>query len=257
LTGRLVAGGRVAENQGTTCHMHTQELVLQHGLGIRTRTRNKQPIDEFLQGKALTKKFKKLSTFIMNKQDKNRFLNYSDYCKTNLGADVRKLVVPNDTRVSGIFFMFESLLRSYKCLTSYMSSNEHKHDFTEFDISPRDWQILAEFYSVMKVMNVLAMTSQKQSIDANCFSYYSVANAKFMIESAKKLQVIDFSNYYTTSMDFSKIPIINLEIHQLNQLSQDFMKRLVKEFDFYFKGPDGDQLLMMVFHPVMVWSGLS
>jgi hypothetical protein len=35
------------------------------------------------------------------------------------------------------------------------------------------------------------------------------------------------------------------------------MQRLVKEFDFYFKAPDGDQTKMMIFHPVMVWRGLE
>jgi hypothetical protein len=257
LTGRLVSEGRVAENHGTTCIMHTQELVLQHALGIRTRTKNKKIIDEFPDGKLLTKNFKKLCAYIMNKHDKNRFLNYNDYCKTVLKMDARKLVTPNDTRVSGIYFMFESILRSYKCLSRYMSTNENKKEFESFPITPTDWQVLAEFYSVMKVMNVLAMTSQKQSIDANCFSYLSVAYARYMVESAKSLKVIEFSNHYNPSMEISKIPIITLEINQLNPLTQTFIKRLTKEFNFYFDHPDGDQTKMMVFHPIMVWRGLE
>ena len=138
-----------------------------------------------------------------------------------------------------------------------MSTNENKQEFESFNITPTDWQVLAEFYSVMKVMNVLAMTSQKQSIDANCFSYLSVAYARYMVSSAKSLKVIEFSNHYNPSMEISKIPIITLEIHQLNPLTQTFLKRLTKEFDYYFDHPDGDQTKMMVFHPIMVWRGLE
>ena len=194
----------------------------------------------------------------MNKHDKNRFLIYKDYCKKALGVkNARKLCIPNDTRVSGIYFMFESCLRSYKCLSRYMTTSDNKGDFDEFDISSSDWQVLAEFYAVMKVMNVLAMTSQKQTIDANCFSYYSVAYARYMTESVKKLYVIDFSSHYNASLAMSKIPTISLELDQLNPLTKFFKERLVKEFDFYFKEPDGDQTKMMIFHPVMVWRGLE
>jgi hypothetical protein len=238
--------------------MHTQELVLQHALGIRERTRNGEPFDDFKPGKALTKKVKKLCSYIMNKHDKNRFLNYEDYCKTHMKqTSVRKLVVPNDTRVSGIFFMFESVLSSYKCLTHYVSRSTYKKDFTELMILPNEWQLIAEFYSVMKIMNVLAMTSQKQTVDANCFSYYSVAFARFMIESAKNLKVVELLSHYKPSTELNKIPIMSLDIDVLNPLTQTFILRLVKEFDFYFKYPDGDQIKMMIFHPVMIWRGFK
>lgn len=237
--------------------MHTQELVLQHALGIRERTRRGEAFDNFVEGKELTKKIKKLVTYIMNKHDKNRFLNYSDYCKQTLKVVVRKLVVPNDTRVSGIFFMFESLIRSYKCVTRFMTGSSYKNDYVDLLLTPVDWQILVEFHATMKIMNILAMTSQKQTVDANCFSYYSVAYARYMIESAKNLKVIDLSGHYNPSMEIAKMPQVTLEIDQLNPLTQTLMKRLIKELDFYFKEPDGDQIKMMIFHPVMIWRGLK
>jgi hypothetical protein len=124
-------------------------------------------------------------------------------------------------------------------------------------ILPNEWQIIAEFYSVMKIMNVLAMTSQKQTVDANCFSYYSVAYARYMIESAKNLKVFELLSHYKPSTELAKLPIISLDIDTLSPLTQTFMLRLVKEFDFYFKHPDGDQVKMMVLHPVMIWRGFK
>jgi hypothetical protein len=45
--------------------MHTQELVLQHALGIRERTRRGEAFDEFKEGKELTKKVKKLCSNLL------------------------------------------------------------------------------------------------------------------------------------------------------------------------------------------------
>jgi hypothetical protein len=259
LTGTLISEGRTPENAGTTCHMHTQELVLQHALGIRRRTRKGLPWDQFPPGHDLKVKVKKLCMLIMNKHDKNRFKKYVDYCKTFLNVDVRKLVVPNDTRVSGIFHMFESVLRSYKCLTLYMTGcvDKEKDYFKECVLTQVEWQLMAELHAVMKVSNILAMTFQKQSVDSNCFSYYSVAYARYIIESAKSFKVIEVSHNYTAATPVSKIPTITLLINQLQPDTQLFITRLIKEFNLYFRAPDSDQVKMMIFHPVMAWRGLE
>lgn len=56
-TGELVSMGRVPNVKGTTCHMHTQELVVKHALGIATRSvRGKGVVDSFAEGLQLKKK---------------------------------------------------------------------------------------------------------------------------------------------------------------------------------------------------------
>ena len=239
--------------------MHTQELVLQHALGIRRRTKNGKECDAFPPGKNLKDKVKKLVALIMNKHDKNRFKRYQDYCKKNINIDVRKLVNPNDTRVSGIYHMFESVLRSYKCLTRYLTgcSDKDKDDFRKLIMSQAEWQLMAELYAVMKVMNVLAMTSQKESVDSNCFSYFSVAYARFFVETATSMKVIEISYNIDPTIDVMKIPTVTLQIDQLQEDTQTFITRLVKEFNFYFNHPDNDQAKMMVLHPLMIWRGFE
>ena len=103
-TGLLIAGGRQAKNRATTCHMHTQELVVGHALGIKARTRNKLPIEPYETGVDLRDKVKNLLSAIMTKKKKYRFKAYHDYCLT-LGMNVRRLELTNETRVSGIFLM--------------------------------------------------------------------------------------------------------------------------------------------------------
>ncbi len=239
--------------------MHTQELVLQHALGIRRRTRKGEIHDQFIPGRNLKEKAKDLCKLIMNKSNKQCFLKYRDYCKSNLNVDVRKLVVPNDTRVSGVFHMFESVLRSYKHLTLYMTGcdDRDKEDYQKLLLTPIEWQFMAELHSVMKVINVLAMTSQQQSVDSNCFSYYSVAYARFFVESAKSFKVIQLSGTFNEKTPVPQIPTINLQVNQLQEDTQVFITRLVTEFNSYFKYPDGDQIKMMLLHPVMAWRGLE
>lgn len=124
-------------------------------------------------------------------------------------------------------------------------------------LSEQDWQSVAETHAVLKTMNVLAMTSQKESVDSNCFSYFSVASARFFVESKKKLKVVDITATWNPSCSVSKLPMITMELEHLLPDTRYLMERLVKEFDHYFKGPDSDQIMMMVFHPVMVWRGLE
>jgi hypothetical protein len=75
-TGVMLAGGRAPATPGTTCHMHAQELVMQHALGLRQRTKNKKGVDSFEEGRVLCKKVKILAAKLMEKRAKNRFQKY-------------------------------------------------------------------------------------------------------------------------------------------------------------------------------------
>lgn len=251
----MISDGREPVIRGTTCHMHAQELVVQHALGIRDRTRMRIPIDQYPEGKSLKEKVKKLLSVIMDKHNKQRFKQYHDYCKMNMTIDVNKLYLPNDTRVSGIFYMYESCLRSRRCINFYLTGSPEKNFYDKYKLTESEWQLVAETHAVLKVMNVLAMTSQKESVDSNCFSYYSVANARYFVEVKKTLKVVDICNTWNPSTPISKWPMVTMAIGQLKDDTQVLLKRLVKEFDHYFPGPDSDQKMMMVLHPVMVWRG--
>jgi hypothetical protein len=101
-TGITISNGRTPIRRGTTCHMHTQELVVGHAMGIRTRKKNNGVTDQFPAAKNLRDKVKLLCSKLMDKKANNRFHKYRDYCKNNLSMSDRKLETPNDTRISGI-----------------------------------------------------------------------------------------------------------------------------------------------------------
>lgn len=55
--------------------MHAQELVVQHALGIRKRSKNGEDVDTFEPGRLLAKKVRVLVSKIMDKRSKKSSLN--------------------------------------------------------------------------------------------------------------------------------------------------------------------------------------
>lgn len=254
-TGLTIADGRCPKVKGTTCQMHTQELVVQHALGIRQRSRNKNAWDYFHAGKSLRDKSRDLVKKIMDKKTKKGFPKFTKFCETKLKMMVRKLEVPNDTRVSGVFVMYESLLRSYRCVTAFCKAEEK--DFKDIELNEKEWQFLAETHSILQVMNSVALTSQQESVESNCFSYYQVVTARYYLSNVKKFRVIDLNGYWSPMDDLKKIETKMLLREELLDVTQELICRFEKEFQNYFSRPDSDQLLMMVFNPVIVWMGFE
>jgi hypothetical protein len=95
-TGKMISGGQTPAIKGTTCNMHQQELVVQHALGLRGRTMNKQTIDSFDKGKDLRDKCKVFVAKLMNKKTKNLFKKYHKYCEEVMNENTNCLEIPND-----------------------------------------------------------------------------------------------------------------------------------------------------------------
>jgi hypothetical protein len=192
----------------------------------------------------------------MTKKKKYRFKAYHDYCIT-LGMNVRRLELPNETRVSGIFLMYESLLRSRKSLMLFCSNSNESNKYADLLLTENEWVQVAETYALLKVTNTLAMTSQKEGVNANTLSYYHVAMARNKIDIVTKLSVVDLNQTWLPDIDATKIPVISKELNELLPETNELINRFKKEFRHYFPQPDGDQVMMMVFNPLMVWSGFK
>jgi hypothetical protein len=258
LTGLLLAEGRAPAIRGTTCQMHAQELVVQHALGIRKRTKNGDDVDTFEPGRLLAKKVRILVSKIMDKRSKNKFTKYIEYCSKELTTKVNRLIIPNDTRVSGIFLMLECVLRSRTCIMMYTTVSPDRAVYKDISLDDVDWQFIAEIHSILKVMNLLAMTSQQQSVESNCFSYYHVVSARFYLKSSTEFPVIDINkDNWKPTTEMSKIPTTLILKENLMANTVELIDRFEAEFLNYFKTPDSDQILMMVFHPLMAWMGFE
>ena len=258
LTGLLLAEGRAPAIRGTTCQMHAQELVVQHSLGLRKRSKGGEIVDKFIPGEILTKKVHILVSKIMDKRSKNKFAKYIEYCSKDLHTEVNRLIIPNDTRVSGVFLMLESILRSRKCVMMYTTVSSERNVYKDINLDDDQWQFIAEIHSILKVMNVLAMTSQQQSVESNCFSYYHAVSARFYLKSSNEFPVIDLKNdQWLPTTEVSKIPTTMVDKEELFDQTKELIERFENEFENYFKAPDSDQILMMVFHPLMAFMGFE
>ena len=236
--------------------MHAQELVVVHALGLRTRKKKGQK-DEFPEGKNLRDKVGTLLSKIMDKKSKQRYERYGKYCKEHYGVDTIKLLVPNETRVSGVFGMYQSALRSKKLITAFTTRSSDAPTFTAAMLldDDDDWKHIAETYTILQTTNLLAMTSQEDSVDSNCFSYFQVAQARHLLETNDLYKIVDVSEHWTPATDVKKIPSISKTKDAMLPVSKSLITRLVNEFNRYFEKPDSDQIMMMVLNPLMFWGG--
>jgi hypothetical protein len=153
-TGITISDGRTPIRRGTTCNIHTQELVVGHAMGIRTRKMNNVVTDQFPATKNLRDKVKLLCCKLMDMKAKNRSHKYRNHCQNNLSMSVCKLEIPNDTRISGIFIMYESLLRSKKPLTLYCTNSRDSTLFKDMILSDEEWNLVAEIYAILQITNI-------------------------------------------------------------------------------------------------------
>ena len=238
-----------------TCLMHTQELVVTHALGIRTRKCKGKVVDSFEKGKSLRDKVKGLLSFIMDGKAKGRFREYCIYVSEHTGTKGLVLELPNETRVAGTYRMFLSCLRSKKAITQFSTTSSHADKMVDSVLTRTEWNVLAELESILLECHELAMESQVDCVGASSYSYYAVRECKERLKSADMFEVIDIKQSYLPSTIRSELGKCTIERDSLSETATELLTRLDGEFLKYFPKPDEDQLLAMFFHPYFVWSG--
>jgi hypothetical protein len=161
------------------------------------------------------------------------------------------LELPNDTRVSGVYRMYQSSLRSKKMIVLFVSNSKGSKKFKDGVLSAKEWQQMAETESLMFNMDVLAMSSQQEGCTSNVFSYYFVPRAQTCISKLKHLDVCDLDESWTTGTPIYKIPLKHIQKEHL----LDEMLTLINRFDTEYEKYFPHLIIMMTLHPVMAWSG--
>jgi hypothetical protein len=77
--------------------------------------------------------------------------------------------------------IFVSILRSKRLPTISICSSEYSNLLGPFDLNGKEWQLIAEFESVLHHMNVLAMEVQADTAAEVAWSWFTVVicRAKF------------------------------------------------------------------------------
>jgi hypothetical protein len=237
--------------------MHSQELVICHALGLRERRKKKEVFDSFVLSKNIRDQVKLLLSKIMDKKSKGRFPEYNAMCMQFLQCEANVLEIPNETRVSGTYKMYLSALRSRRIIVLFLNNCKDPKKFEDYVLTNHEWQFVAECEAVLREADVLAMKSQEDDVSSNVFAYFMVAKTRAAIRRIKSLKVFNLNESWTPKTPVEDIPKIAITKNDLMEETQFLITRLIIEYDRYFPHPDSDQLLMMMFHPIMVNSGFQ
>ena len=258
-TGLYICQERLPKGKNpTTFCLHAQELVLKHGIGIHARVLEKGKKDTFEKGLNLKVKVKKLASLVMNKKAKGRYQDYVMCCKKVCATCTpNKLIIPNDTRVSGVYLMFQSVLRARWGLASIDLNTEHKRVYTaDVMLSGMDWQLLSEFEAVMTYTHTLAMNSQQSYPGEIAFAWVSVADCRWQLldeDNDLPLKCVDVSVVYPSGMQRADLPVKEIEKGKQMKETREFVERLLRNMERYFPEPDSDMLIAMNLHPLFHW----
>jgi hypothetical protein len=80
---------------------------------------------------------------------------------------------------------------------------------------------------------------------------------EYYIKTSSEFKVFNLFAQLSPTKETWGIRTQNLLKIDILPQSRELINRLVKEIDHYFPKPDSDQILMMIFNPVLHWSGFT
>jgi hypothetical protein len=176
-------------------------------------------------------------------------------CHKYLHCNAPKLELPNDTRISGVHRMNQSALCSKKMIVLFVGNSKDSVKFQDSNLSPTEWHQIAETELLLRNMDILAMSSKQEGCTSNVFSYYYVARARTCIAKFKFLDVYDLDKSWSPDTPTDRIPLKRVPRESLLEKTKVLIDCFDSKFENYLPYPDTDQILMMMLHPVMLWSG--
>jgi hypothetical protein len=172
--------------------MHSGNLVLEQALGSKTRSRNKIIIDSFIEGKDICKRVYSNFAWIMDKLNKGQFERFNVVLHDIYQCDALKLVLPNETRVSGKYYMLQSLLRQLHLYQHFTQHDEAYGDyFSNMIFSEADLKFIQELEGVMRPFNLLNIGAQSDTVGFIAYSWFTITFVRATIKLAPSFTMMD------------------------------------------------------------------
>jgi hypothetical protein len=124
--------------------------------------------------------------------------------------------------------MYASALRSRKTLMQYCSNSAEAIQYADIKLTELEWMQLAETYSILSIAHNLALVSQQESTDSNCFSYFQVASARYAICKQTHIKMFDMSNLWDPETELDKIPTTKMATKDMNTKTRELIGRFKK-----------------------------
>jgi hypothetical protein len=142
----LVTGRLIVVTDGT-CNMHLPNLACDHVTGKRKRTVNKEIVNSFEECEDLRLAVRQMIGYVWNKKAKSRIINYEKR-NEQIGYNVIKVGIDNDTRISGYARMYQQALRCKWTLHQYFA-HEKLLVCNAYDLSDERWQSVVEVEAII------------------------------------------------------------------------------------------------------------
>jgi hypothetical protein len=194
----------------------------------------------------------------MDKRNKHRFEQFNEISNDIYQCDSLKLVLPNETRVSGKYFMLQSLLRHHHLYQHYTQHDEtYSPHFSNKIFSESDLKFVQELEGVMRPLNLLNIGAQSDTPGFIAFSWFSIMFVRATIKLSLSFTMMDLKKRWTSKTHVDKIPQITQDRDDLSANTITFIERIDKEFQHYFPQPDMDMRLALYFYPAAMFPVLE
>ena len=195
----------------------------------------------------------------MNKKSKKRWKEFIKLARYS-NEHIPRLIVPNETRVSGGYMMFQSAVRA-KCVLIFMHSrSEWAEQYKKLMLSADEWNLVAEFESVMKYTHELAMKCQTNHPGEMAYGWLNVCGVREKLKDdlGDHFKVVDVNGKpYPAFRPRNQLIMTAKRRSELHKSTQEFLDRLVVNMGIYFPKADDDQLIGMNLHLLFHWSGFK
>ena len=278
-TNSALAAGReiVGTDENGGCGMHEAELIIKHATGQVERRCNRTVTDHFRNCEGLRKKSRKMISWIVSPQFKNRYQKYHDFIISTMKWKPFKVILGNDTRVAGTNIMYQGLLRSYCALSTFSKSSEAPNEFKTICLSATEWDQLSQFESIIRSTQILAMELQTNYPAAICISSLQIAMALYRLKKStiSGFHVVETRDGVLSSSEFPWDPHTKFEqlptrIRRYTRIPEEYglgnnlsgdschlIDRFLKEFPEYFSKNIADRDLATMLHPFMADHGIA
>jgi len=175
-TNTSLATSRLIIGTDGTYNMHLANLACDHATGKRKRTVNKEVVDSFEECEDLRLVVRQMIGYVWNKKAKSRKINYEKR-NEQIGYNVIKVGIDNDTRISGYARMYQQALRCKWTLHQYFA-HEKSSVCNAYELLNERWQSMAE--AIIRSVCALSFTTQIDSQLVASASWPNVVKTKIV-----------------------------------------------------------------------------
>lgn len=263
------------------CIMHIIDLMIEHGLGITTRSVNTVVVDEFPEGEEV----RALVTDTVNTlTDKRAPKRMKLFKKSNQDASRKVIAIPkpNATRIGGVHIQYQGYLKGRWCFEELHHKHKGEAWVQSLHISNDDFISVAHVEAVISYSAGLSKVVQTNNVATisycalRCYRLTVIYFTKDEWDVADVCEYNNQTNKWHGNAKFPKRPIspkfsvtqskhkslnevnlIKIKTDDLVDVAQKLVKRMKAECTHYMKDVSRLQLVAMALNPLSATLGLK